>query len=423
MEIHLMTNNMRRPAIIEDRLEEDRLEEDCFEAAGPYIPSPMNEHAAPRRKVRVEWHRTWSPSVSEAFAALPYDPLMDPELVRRLWEDGVGRDRQKIAVLRGEDTQVAGVVPLRKRGKLSWQLLTQYVLPYARFFVLPAYTDAALKALGREIDCNNVSFYRMPAHTRMLRPEESWVTALESSYDELMRRTKYRKEDRQCRRYAEGLELAEDRYELLPAALAHWQAKWLKEGSRVAASRKDDLLLSFQILAEQGRLKTFSLHDGDKFAAMEMNMIGPVTMYSMTTIMLDEYRKTHAGIRLTLAAMQWGCANGMAEYDMLRTSGHYKKRWAEPVTNLCRQYDEFARFGQNDHLRTDAGSPRGPSTLGRAGRRRADISRRRTARTVRYPCCADQYRLRMGRRVSSGCQHGALRPAVPAFTRPGHPGH
>jgi len=286
--------------------------------------------------VRVEWHEEWSEAVDQAFQTLPYDPLMDPELVQTLWEDGQGRERQKIALLRNFEGKAVGVVPLRKRGKLSWQLLTQYVMPYARFFVLPEYTDAALEALGAEIDCSHLVFSQMPVNTRMLRAEESWVVALEPTYEALMQRTKYRKEDRQCRRYAAGLELIEDRYDLLPDALTYWQKKWLDEGSRVAATRKDDLLLCFQTLAKQGRLKTFSLHDGSTFAAMEMNMIAGDTMYSITTIMLDDYRKCHAGIRLTLAAMEWGCENGMAEYDMLRTSGHYKRRWAEPMVRSHR---------------------------------------------------------------------------------------
>jgi len=296
----------------------------------------MTEERIKRCLLCVEWHGSWSAAVAAAFETLPYDPLMDPALVRTLWEGGVGRDRQKIALLRSPEGAVVGVVPLRKRGKLSWQLLTQYVMPHARFFVLPEYTDAALELLGAEIDCSHVVFSQMPANTRMLRPEESWVTLLEPTYEALMSRTKYKKEDRQCRRYAAGLELIEDRYDLLPDALTYWQKKWLDEGSRVAATRKDDLLLCFQVLAEQGRLKTFSLHDGDALAAMEMNMIAGKTMYSMTTIMLDEYRKCHAGIRLTLAAMEWGCENGMAEYDMLRTSGHYKRRWAEPLVRSHR---------------------------------------------------------------------------------------
>ncbi len=208
-------------------------------------------------RVCLEWHEEWSSAVANAFATLPYDHLMNPELVRRLWEDGVGRDRQKIAVLRGDDGQAVGVVPLRKRGKLSWQLLTQYVLPYARFFVLPEYTDAALDALGSQIDCDNVLFYQTPSSTRMLRAEESWVTALPPTYDELLRRTKYAQKDRKFRRETAGLEMREDDYASLPEALAHWQEKWIAAGSHATAARKDDLLLSFQIMAAQGRLEDF----------------------------------------------------------------------------------------------------------------------------------------------------------------------
>jgi len=145
-----------------------------------------------------------------------------------------------------------------------------------------------------------------------------------------MQRTKYGAKDRKFRRETAGLEMREDDYAALPEALAHWQEKWIMAGSHATAARKDDLLLSFQIMAEQGRLKTFSLHDGDRVAAMGIGMLTPGTMYAVTKVSRDEYRKTHAGIRLTLAAMQWGCANGMAEYDMLRTSGDYKGQWAEP---------------------------------------------------------------------------------------------
>ena len=280
--------------------------------------------------VCVEWHGDWSSSVSEAFSALPYDHLMDAVLVRRLWEDGVGRDRQKIALVRSLSGEPVGVVPLRKRGKLSWQLLTHYVMPYARFFVLPQYTDAALDVLGREIDCNNVSFSQVPANTRMLRPEESWVVPLEPTYEELMHRLRYRKKDRQCRQHSSRLTLREDDYGSLPAALEAWQRKWLSEGSLATACRKSDLLLGFGVLAEQGRLKTFSLHDGNTLAAMEMNMISQHTMYATTTIMRNEYRECHPGTRVMLAAFEWGCAHGMAEYDMLSNFGHYKRLWAQP---------------------------------------------------------------------------------------------
>jgi len=284
----------------------------------------------PAQPVRVEWHEDWSETVTATFAAMPYDHLMDAALVRALWEDGQGRDRQKIALLYAPGGETVGVVPLRKRGRLSWQLLTHYVMPYARFFVRPGCTDAALDALGSHIDCDHVSFYELPARTRMLRPEESWVVALPPTYEELMQRTKYRKKDQQCRRYAAPLSLCEDRYGDLPEAMGHWQTKWLKEGSPTSAGRMGDLLLGFQVLAGQGRLKTFSLHDGDTLAAMEISMIGPDTIYSITTVMRDEYRQNHPGIRVMLAALEWGCASGMKEYDMLSNFGHYKRALAQP---------------------------------------------------------------------------------------------
>jgi len=290
------------------------------------------DHSVCAARVRIEWHAEWSEAVTAAFAALPYDHLMDPALVRAFWEDGQGRDRQRIALVRAPGGEPVGVVPLRKRGQWSWQLLTQYVMPYARFFVRPDYTDAALDALGSHIDCDNVAFYELPVRTRMLRPEESWVVALPPTYEELMRRTKYARKDRQCRQHAGRLTLLEDQYVHLPEAMNHWQQRWAAEGSHTTAGRKNDLLLGFQVLAGQGRLKTFSLHDGDTLAAMVVNLIGPDALCFILTMVKDEYKQDYAGIRNLLASMEWGCANGMKEYDMLRTLGHYKRQWAEPQT-------------------------------------------------------------------------------------------
>lgn len=280
--------------------------------------------------VSLEWHRAWSPEVDEAFAAMPYDPLMDREVIQGLWKLGQRVNPQKVAIIRSFEGQAVGVVPLQKRGFLSWQLLTQYVMPYARFFVLPAYVDVALHALRSEIDCDNVLFYRLPRYRRMLRPEESWVVSIPSSYEELLQQTQYAKKDRQCKKRSAGLTLREDFFEALPTALEFWQKKWLAAGSPATAGRKEDLLLSFSILARQGRLKTFSLYDGDTLAAMEMTMIAQDSLYGMTTIAREEYRSQQPGMRCRLASLEWAATQGVREYDMMRTGGETKKQWAEP---------------------------------------------------------------------------------------------
>ena len=299
--------------------------------AGVGVPQPPTRSRVTASRVRIEWHREWSPAVAEAFAALPYDHLMDPALVRALWEDGVGRDRQKIAVVRSFQGEAVGVVPLRKRGKLSWQLLTHYVLPYARFFVRPGYTDAALDILGREMDCDNVAFYETPTRTRMLRPEESWVVTLEPTYEKLMRRTDYAHNDRRCRKRAAGLVAREDDFEALPTALDHWQETWTVRGSPGTAKRKDEMLLTFQTLAHLGRLKTFSLHDGETLAGMQISVICGDILCCQVGLAREEYKKAYPGIWGLLASMEWACKQGFREVDMLRTSGHYKRAWAVPV--------------------------------------------------------------------------------------------
>lgn len=286
--------------------------------------------------VHLAWHYEWSSGVEEAFEALPFDPLMDVEVVRAVWEQGVGRARQRIAVLRDENGQTVGIVPLRKRSRYNWHLLMQYVMPYARFFVRPGYTETALAALGRFVGCGNILFYETPADAAMLRPEESWVVTLPPTYEELMRQTGYASKDRRCRRRAEGLELREDRFEDLPLALDLWQQKWTAAGSLHTAGRKDELLTTYRALASQGRLKIFSMYDGAQLVGMDVAMIAPPTLYGLLTISRDEYRAAFPGIRLLLACLEWACIQGLSEVDMLRTSGHYKSAWAQRGWRLIR---------------------------------------------------------------------------------------
>ena len=269
--------------------------------------------------------------MDEAFSAMPADALMDREVVRRLWDAGAGIAEQRIALFRDPDGTPSGLVPLRKHGLLSWQLLTQYVLPYARFYVRPGRTAEALAALGRSVDCPNIAFYEMPADRTMLRAEESWVVELPPAYGELMQRTGYTKTDRRCRKHAAALTAREDYFEALPVALGHWQETWEARGSHYTAKRKDEMLLAFQTLARQGRLKTFSLHDGDSLAGMQINVICGDTLCCQVGVAREEYRKAYPGIWGLLASMEWACAHGFREVDMLRTSGHYKRAWAVPA--------------------------------------------------------------------------------------------
>lgn len=290
--------------------------------------------------VQVEWHREWTPAVTAAFEALPYDELMDIDVVRRLYRFGSGRARQQIAVLRTRDGQPVGVVPLQWRqdwrGLFSWELLTQMVLPYARLHVLPGYTDAALAALNRYIACDNVVVHELPQRIEYIRPETSWVVQLPPTYAELLRRTNYIHEDRRCRKKAARLELYENRYSDLPVGVDHWAQKWSRRGHHYSARRKDELLLVFRTLAEQGRLRTFSVYEGSRFVGMQMDLIGATTLYFHVTITLDEYRAFNPGVRLVLESMQRACEQGLREYDMLYTYGHFKQKWAQPVTRSYR---------------------------------------------------------------------------------------
>lgn len=286
--------------------------------------------------IRVEWHRQWSPAVAEAFEALPYDELMDHEVVQRLYHQGVGRSRQQIAVLRTRDEQPVGVVPLRWRqswhGLYAWELITSYVVPYARFFVLPEYIDSALGTLNRYINCGSVVFYRLPSRLEAIRPETSWVLRLSADYGEVMRRIGYAGEDRRCRKRSAHLTLYENRYSDIPLALTHWAAKWRARGQYHTANRRDELLVVCETLAAQGRLSTFSLYDGSNFASMLISLVGTTTFYPLVTISLDAYRQALPGIRGFLASMEWACAHGLQEYDLGRTSGNYKQRWGQATT-------------------------------------------------------------------------------------------
>ncbi len=279
------------------------------------------------KKIYIEWCREWSSAVSEAFASMPYDPLMDSTLVRTLWEDSARQYPQKIALLKTNSGYIIGVIPLQKRDRLGWQFLADYFMPYSRFFVRPEYTDAALHALRGVIDCHRVVFYCLPIDTRMLRPEESWEVRLTPTFAELMKQTNYEKKAKHIHRKAENLTLREDDFTLLPEALDCWQAKWMPR-SPSTARRKDKLLLGYQCLAKMGRLKTFSLHDGDRMATIEILILEDASIYGMTTVTRDEYRQQYAGVACRLATMEWACANGYARIDYGPGTDHFKKQWA-----------------------------------------------------------------------------------------------
>jgi hypothetical protein len=284
-------------------------------------------------QVSIEWHDAWSPAIDEAFTAMPYDYLMDPEVVRRLWVHLERKSRQRIAIARNAGGQPVGIVPLVQRefhGRFSWQLLTQYVQPYARYFVLPGYTDATLAAMRAHIACSNVLFYELPRAGVHLQPEESWVVTLDGSYQELMKRTKYAHQDRRIRRHAAIFDVFEDRYEDLPVALSHWEEHWRRRGSLETATRKDEMLVSYQTMAEQGRLKTFSLYVGSRFAGMNVMLVAGDTIFDLMATALDEFRSDYPGVYTMLLMLEWACNNGLGQADMLRTSGELKGNWAAP---------------------------------------------------------------------------------------------
>lgn len=272
--------------------------------------------------------------MSEALASLPYDHLMDPDLTRAIW-DSPPLGPRRIGVFYDRDRPV-GVVPLEKRGLMSWQLLTEFVMPYAAFHVLPEYVDAALWSLGRYVDSTDVVFPRLPSDPALTRPEESWVIELGVPYAELLRRCDYVHEDRRCRKKSAALTVHVDQFEDLPEALARWSEKWSGRGHAETACRKAQLMASFQAMAAAGKLKTFTLRHQGRFAGMNIHYVGPETVYFMVTVALDEFRSQYVGVRTILEALEWACGAGARSFDMLTQGAHYKKKWATPTCKAHR---------------------------------------------------------------------------------------
>src|SRR4051794_7737726 len=97
---------------------------------------------AATREINVQWHRRWSAAVEDAFKEMPYDLLMDRDIVKARWDYTQGKSTQRIGIVEC-DNEVIGILPIQK-GRLRWNLTMETVLPYTRFYVKPGYTDAVL---------------------------------------------------------------------------------------------------------------------------------------------------------------------------------------------------------------------------------------------------------------------------------------
>jgi CelD/BcsL family acetyltransferase involved in cellulose biosynthesis len=304
-------------------------------------PVAQRLRASARPKVRVEWHAQWTSAVDEAFSALPYDRFMDPDIVRELWEHGQQPRRpQQIAVVRAADDTPVGVIPLAREGRLAWQLLPTFGQPYQTFHVLPGYTDAALRALDRFVACDNVIFHERPTAGALACPSDSWVVPLGCTYAELMTRAGFRQQDRRGRRKTQHLELLEDRFEDLPLGLQAWADTWRQRGwDHVSNGHMQHKLIVYRAWARRGLLKTFSLWDAraGKFAGLRVILTGASRAYGLLNATVPEYRACNAGVRGVLQSLEWAADNGFGEFDMLQTTGDFKRQFgAQPVVRAYR---------------------------------------------------------------------------------------
>lgn len=288
------------------------------------------DHRATASQPKVSWLREWTTEADAALRALPAELYTDPEILRTIWDYGVGRRRQRFGIVRTETGSVVGVLLLKQAG-IRWRPLTEDLLPASRFAVLPEFIDCTLASLRCYLWSDYSIFYRPPAASPRLSIQSSAVVDLREPYVELMRRKNYNRRDRQCRAKTADMTIIEDRWEDLPSALDTWAAAWTARGFQSSARQRDERLLVLELLARRGQLKTFSLWDGDVLAAHIANVVDGDVLHLQVTTTRPEYRDRYAGIRMCLATLDWAYANGLREYDLGPTHLGYKMLWGELV--------------------------------------------------------------------------------------------
>jgi GNAT superfamily N-acetyltransferase len=289
--------------------------------------------------MKVVWFDGWHPELDDALHDLP-EPDNCPHELTRLLIQNPGPVKKRAALVTDGGIPVA-VVGLRQRGRYSWELLTQWIIPGLVFPAKPEFIIPALEAIGRDVW---VAWWRMaepPSQSSLIRYLESTPTYrmhFSEDFEQYWRDNRYFKTIRRVRNRCRNYNLKVNFPGSEEWIIKKWEARWRKEFAVMDPSLPDRIVAA-KYLAGYNLYFSLTLFD-------EEAPIGGATMtvqgnHLVAGVLYREpqYHRDGVGDRLIDLSFSFAAEHGFECFDI--GGGHkYKKNWARQegehwLFNIC----------------------------------------------------------------------------------------
>ncbi len=283
-----------------------------------------------RRVLRVEWPDDRA-TVEDAIKALPASS--DWPGVFELLLDRSGPARRTALVLDGTDP--VGVVLLRRIGRSTWELVTQWLVPGFLFPARPGYTFDVLEALRTAV---HVGLWRFPepppsrpqihnlnvTATHRICPKDADAYWKESGNQPFLRHARKRCQKFTLRINPEGG---------AEWVIRHWEERWRKDQAAPARDLEDRVAVA-TFLERIGLHHTLVLFDGETRIAGTTQLVHDDVLVAQVNHRVLDYERYGLGTFMLESVFRWAAETGFREFDI--GGGHeYKKLWAPFAGSRC----------------------------------------------------------------------------------------
>ncbi len=249
---------------------------------------------ARRLGLSVEWHPTWSTSLSRAARALPLDGCSHDVL-----DDlsGAGANAHRYALVRRAHEPIA-VIGLRRRGD-RWTPATAQCLPFATFPAVEGWATAALLALDvpiiiPDVPAGVIEVDHPGVHASSFTP---YVFDLETDLEALWKSTGYWRTISNIRNRTAHLKIVQDRPGAVDWIVDEWRSRWEREAHNETAAAAD-MAVVWNRLRDDGAIKTVELLDGDRVVAGLIALLQGTSSFAMCSARVDDLPKLSLGTRI-----------------------------------------------------------------------------------------------------------------------------
>jgi hypothetical protein len=277
--------------------------------------------------IKINWFQNWHPELDEALQDLPETQVCPHELYRMLVQNPA--PVPKITALITDQGTPVAVIGLRQKGRLSWEPVTQWIIPGTVFPAKPGYIIPALEALGREIW---VAWWRMvdpPTPSPSIRYLESTPTyrmSCSEDFEQYWREIGYFKTIRRIRNRCRNFKSEINSTRSAEWTIKNWEARWRKDPS-VMDPGLPDRILAAKYLENLGRYYSILLLDGDTPIGGATVTVHNNDLVAGVLYRDPQYHRYGIGDRLIDMSFSLAAEKGFDCFDI--GGGHdYKKNWA-----------------------------------------------------------------------------------------------